>query len=173
MKTIIRKYKLNTVWHFTDRSNLESIERHEGLLSLRELERRGIEIPVPGGNDWSHEADRTNGLDAYVHLAFVNDHPMLFSAGREKRINDPIWIKIDATIMLQSDVRFCADVSNKSGVELLDAEEAKTEIDFEVLYMYMNWTDPEIQKRRQEAIKSEILIPKIVPIDKILGCTNG
>lgn len=173
MNSIINKYNFDGVWHFTDRSNLELILKNKGLLAFGELERRGIEIPSPGGNDWSHSADSIKGLDEYVHLAFVDDHPMLFRAKQEERIKDPIWLKIRSEIILGEDVRFCSDVSNKSGVAILDSEQAKEEIDFDVLFIRMDWRDPVIQQRRQAAIKSEILIPRLVPIEMILGLKNG
>ena len=173
MKTIIAKHKLHRVWHFTDKSNLELIEKHGGLLSFGELERRGVEIPVPGGNEWSHDADKMKDVHKYVHLAFLDDHPMLCAAKKEGRIPEPIWLKIRSSILLAEGVRFCSEVSNKSGAALLEAEEAKEQIDFEVLFTYMDWRDPEIQARRQAAIKSEILVPKCVPIEMVLGYKNG
>jgi len=173
MKTILAKYKFVGIWHFTDKSNLELIVKNKGLLSLGELERRGINIPIPGGNDWSHDADRMKGVQEYVHLAFVDDHPMLYRAKQEGRIPDPIWLKIDSSVLLEANVRYASEVSNKSGAPILQPEEAKEEIDFEVLFTRTDWRDPEIQARRQAAIKSEILIPGFVPIEKILGYKNG
>lgn len=173
MKEILEKYKFDGIWHFTDESNLELIQKHEGILSLEELEKKGVKVPVYGGNDWSHDADKRIGLHSYVHLAFVDDHPMLFRAKQDERIPNPIWLKIDSSILLNSDARFTADVSNKAGVDVLSPNIAKETIDFEVLFTRTDWTDPEIQSRRQKAIKSEILIPNIVPIDKIIGYKNG
>ena len=173
MGTILNRYKIDAIWHFTDRSNLALVEEHQGLLSLAELERRGIKIPAPGGNEWSHDADKMKGVHEYVHLAFVDDHPMLYWAKKDGRIADPIWLKIDSSILLQDGVRFCSDVSNKSGVAILDPAEAIEQIDFEVLFTYMDWRNPEIRTRRQAAIKSEILIPDFVPIGKILDYKNG
>lgn len=167
MRTLLAKHKIDAVWHFTDRSNLELIYRHKGLFSLAELERRGIEVPTPGGNNWSHEADKLKGLDKYVHLSFLNDHPMLFRAMQDGRILDPVWLKIESSILLQDGVRFCSDVSNKSGVAILNPEEAIEQIDFDVLFTYMDWRNPDVQARRQAAIKSEILVPDSVPIEKI------
>ncbi len=86
---------------------------------------------------------------------------------------EPIWLKIRCEIILGQDVLFCSDVSNKFGVALFGADQAKEKIDFDVLFTYMNWRNPEIQQRRQAAIKSEILVPSIVPIDMILGFKNG
>jgi hypothetical protein len=168
MKSIIHKYsKFDGVWHFTDRSNLELIKEH-GLLSLAESERRGVQIPAPGGNEWSHDADEIKNLHEYVHLAFIDEHPMQYRAKEDGRIKNPIWLKIDVSVILMENVFFSADVSNKSGVSLLTAEQAAKEIDFEVLFTYMDWRDPMVQARRQNAKKSEILIHNMIPIDKIL-----
>ena len=169
MKKILATYKFDCIWHFTDRSNLELIEEHEGLLSLGEAERRGIQIPRPGGNQWSHDADKIKGLHEYVHLTFVKEHPMLYLAKRDGRITDPIWMKIKSSILLGEDVRFCSDVSNKAGVPILTAQAAEHAIDFEVLFTRMDWQDPEIYERRKAAVKSEILIPRYIPIDQILS----
>ncbi len=173
MKSIIKKYKIDCIWHFTDKSNKKSIQKYGGLLSLRELANKDIAIAVPGGNKWSHDADTTKGLDGYVHLTFVDDHPMLFKAKKEERIKNPIWVKIDVSVILAPEVRFTSDISNKTGVMILDHRKAVNEIDFEVLFARMNWSDPGINKRRQNALKSEILVPDIVPINKILGYQNG
>ena len=173
MQSILTRYSIDAVWHFTDRSNLTLIWQNEGLLALAELKRRGVEVPVPGGNDWSHDADVIKGLHEYVHLAFLDDHPMLFRAKQEFRIIDPVWLKIDATILLEEGTRFTNDVSNKSGVEILTSDIACDMIDFEVLFTRTDWKDPKVKTRRMAAIKSEILVPTIVPISKILGVKNG
>jgi hypothetical protein len=173
METILKRYRIEAVWHFTDRSNLESIQKTHGLLSLAELKRRGVEISVPGGNEWSHNADAIKGVNKYVHLAFIDYHPMLFCAKEASRILNPVWIKIDASILLEEGVRFTVDVSNKSGVQILTPDAARDLIDYEVLFTRMDWKDPDVKARRIAAVKSEILIPTIVPINKILGIKNG
>ena len=92
---IIKKFGIDSVWHFTDGANFASIQKHGGLLSYAELVRRGVVIPAAGGNDWSHEADAWAGVDEYVHLAFISNHPMLYLAKRDGRITQPYWLKID------------------------------------------------------------------------------
>ena len=173
MKTILTKYKFNAIWHFTDKSNLDLIIKHGGLLSLAEIERKGIDIPMPGGNDWSHDADKLKGFHKYVHLAFTDEHPMLFRVKQEGGILEPIWLKIDSSILLEDNVRYTSDVSNKFGVPILKPEEAREQIDFEVLFTRTDWKDPEIQARLKAARKSEILVPDFVPIEKILGYKDG
>jgi hypothetical protein len=74
---------------------------------------------------------------------------------------------------LEDGTRFTNDVSNKSGVQILNPAIARDIIDFEVLFTRTDWTDPEIKARRMTAIKSEILISTIVPISKILAVKNG
>ena len=174
MQDIIEKYRsFDAVWHFTDMQNIPSIKKH-GLLSFAEAVQRGVEIPVPGGNNWSHDADKIKGMDRYVHLAFIADHPMLYVAqNTEKRISNPVWLKINVSIILMKDVRFSAGVSNKQGEAILNAEEAKNAIDFDVLFTYMNWHAPEIQTRLQAAIKSEILVPDCIPAGQIIEYKNG
>ena len=173
MKSIIDKYKFDGIWHFTDKSNIELIVQNQGLYSLVDLKRKGIAIPAPGGNQWSHDADALKGVHEYVHLASLDNHPMLYAAKQDGRIKEPVWLKIDSSILLDSGVKFTKEVSNKAGVQILTPEEAVQQIDFEVLFTFMDWKDPEVQARRRLALKSEILIPKHVPLNKILSIKNG
>lgn len=172
MIAIIEKYKIECVWHFTDKSNLDSIKEH-GLLSFAELEERGIKIPCPGGNDWSHNADKMKGVHKYVHLSFVRNHPMLYLKKMSGEIKDPVNIKIDTRIILVPETCFCTDVSNKNGVDILTSEQAVEKIDFDVLFTYMNWNDSDIHARRKSAEKAEILIPREIPKKYILEYING
>ena len=88
-------------------------------------------------------------------------------------ISNPVWLKIETSVLDADDIRFSADVSNKADIAFLNAEEAKEQIDFDVLLTRMDWKDHEIQSRRRAAVKSEILIPNFISIDKILSCKNG
>lgn len=173
MKSIIDKYKFDGIWHFTDKSNIPPILQNDGLYCLGELQRMGVAIPAPGGNEWSHHADALKGVQEYVHLAFLDDHPMLYAAKQDGRLKEPVWLKINSSILLGTGVKFTNEVSNKAGVQLLTPEEAVQQIDFEVLFTYMDWKDPVIQARRRLALKSEILIPKHIPLKMILSEKNG
>lgn len=129
MKDVLKRYKIDGLWHFTDRSNLALVQQQNGLLSFEEIRRRGVVVPAPGGNQWSHDADKIKGLHKYVHLTFVDNHPMLFMARQESRITDPVWLKIDVSILLVPGVLFTNDVSNKTGVQTMGADEAAEQID--------------------------------------------
>ena len=99
---------------------------------------------------------------------------MQFLAVQEGRIKDPIWLKIDVSVMLASDVKFTTKVSNDSEAIILNHSKAAKEIDFKILFTYTEWRGSiEVHNKRKAAEKSEILVPGIVPIDKILDFRNG
>jgi len=126
------------IWHFTDKSNIESIIENGGILSLRRIIENNIAVSIYGGNQWSHDADRYKGLDGYVHLAFIDDHPMLYVAKQEGRIQEPIWLQIDISVVATPGTMYSVDVSNKSGVNLIDNDATIQQIDFDVLFTYGN-----------------------------------
>lgn len=165
----LRHWRIGCFYHFTDMRNIDSIRTAGGLHSLAELARRNIQIPAPGGNDWSHEADEFFGLDEYVHLCLIAEHPMEYIAKKDGRITYSRFLEIDADVLRNHDVRFSPGVSNKSDVPILTLEQAIGEMDFEVLFTRTNWRDPVIKERRKAATKYELLIPRSVPIAKIRG----
>lgn len=116
------RYAVTTFCHFTDQRNAPSISGFGGLYSLAKLREMGIEIPAPGGNDWSHDADVMKGLDRYVHLCFRPNHPMEYVARRDGRITDSVCLQIHPDILRVDGVMFTADVSNKSGVDIISLE---------------------------------------------------
>lgn len=164
---------IRSLFHFTDRRNLASIREKGGLYSYAKLKEMGIEIPAPGGNEWSHDADAYKGMDRYVHLCFRPTHPMLYVAKSEGRIASSIFLNIHTDILKVENVRFTAGVSNKADVETHSIEEAMGMIDFDMLYgRWKDWSKPEIQARLQEVEKYEILVPDHIPLEKILNCPN-
>lgn len=168
-KAFFARFKVPAFFHFTDTRNLDSIRRSEGLFSRRELKRRGISIPVPSGDDWSHRTDDRNGLDTYVHLCLVKDHPMEYVARQEGRIDQTRLIKIDPNVLFEEGVRFTGEVANKSGVPLLTIALALESLDFSVIYDWTDWRDPEISKRRASAKKYELLVPVGIPLRLLRG----
>lgn len=165
--TVEQLKRIPRLYHFTDRRNLALIRKHGGLLPLAELRRRGIEVPAPGGNEWSHEANGAAGLDEYIHLCFRPTHPMEYVARREGRITDSIFLEVHAQVLQWDGVRFSPGVSNKRGVGRLSIEEAAEMIDYEVLYTRTDWRDPAIRERLNQAEKCEILVPTFIPLDLI------
>src|ERR1700678_2645905 len=86
--------RVTLLYHFTDRRNLPFIREHGGLYPMTKLRKKNIEVPAPGGNDWSQDADGIKGMDAYVHLCFRATHPMEYVAREAGRIGDTIFLQI-------------------------------------------------------------------------------
>jgi hypothetical protein len=154
--------------HFTDAANLPSIRQH-GLLSMRELRRRRMEIPAPGGNQWSQEADEASGMDEYVHLCFKTGHPMEKGAIDGGAIRDLRHLQISPEVIKLPGVLITNDVSNKRGVKPGDPATMLDELDLEVLYKRTNWRDDAVRQRLVLAEKAELLIPKDIPTKYIIN----
>lgn len=165
--------RIPVLYHFTDRRNLALIRQLGGLYPLSELRKKGIEVPVPGGNPWSHEANGMKGMDQYVHLCFRSTHPMEFVAREEGRIGDSIFLQVHPEVLQWEGVRFTPDVANKSGVQVYEIDEALEMIDFEVLYTRTDWRNPAIRQRLQQAEKCEVLVPRLIPLELIRNFPNG
>ncbi len=146
----LKRHDINSVWHFTDISNLKSIAKY-GILSLHEIVENTIDARF-GADTLSHSLDRYYGLDEYVHVAFIPDHPMYHSALKRGSIEHAIWIELDLTILLDSNVIFSDKVANKSGVKPFDYTKVEEKIDFKKMFHKDFWT-------RVEARKAEIMIP--------------
>lgn len=164
---LIRKYA-RIIYHFTDRSNLASIAK-SGLLSWNGLQKQGYTGCLPGGNDWSHEQDARIGLDDYVHLCFLSDHPMCYVAKKDGRLPNPVWLQIDGRILDQEGVLYTTDVSNKCGVPSLSRAQANEKLDFTALYGPRDFANLAFRARFNKAKKSEILVPKTVPSHAIMN----
>ncbi|RAI38429.1 DarT ssDNA thymidine ADP-ribosyltransferase family protein [Rhodoplanes roseus] len=156
----------NSFFHFTDTRNIPSIKQH-GLLSMKEIKGRNINVPAPGGNQWSLDADQACGMDQYVHLTFKPGHPMERRALEEKTILEVHRLRISPTILLIPGVLGTTDISNKSGVTPIDILPLIGILDREVIYQRTDWRDPTIQARLQTAEKFEILVPNHVPLQYI------
>lgn len=90
------QHNITTLYHFTDRSNLQSIYENQGLLSFRELETRNINVEHLSSSEFSRSRDRQYGLDDFVRLSFSPNNPMMYVAMKEGRITDPVVLEIDA-----------------------------------------------------------------------------
>lgn len=172
IKNTLNHYGIKSIWHFTDLSNLESIEKN-GVLSLRNIIKNKIAVSCYGADDLSHSLDRRYGLDKYVHLSFIKEHPMQYVKTRDGNIPNPIWIEIDASVLFNSDSIFSNQVANKTNAKVYDIEDLTEHMDLDVLWGRTDWRDPEIKKRRQSAKYGEIMIKDKISIRDIMGVSDG
>jgi hypothetical protein len=165
---------IRSLFHFTDRRNLQSIKQSGGLFSYVKLRELGIDIAAPGGNQWSHDADAYKGMDRYVHLCLRPTHPMEHAAIVDGRISSSIFLSINTSVLELDGVRFSGGVSNKADVETYSIAEAADLLDFDMLYGgWKDWNDPAIQERLQRVEKYEVLVPDHIPLAIILNFPNG
>jgi len=166
IKKFLNKKGITSVWHFTDRSNLKSIMEH-GILSLTKIEKQNIKVEFTGADSLSHSLDHYNGLDKYVHLAFIKDHPMYYIAKNRRSIFDPIWIEIDISVLFEQNTLFCNKVANDNRAKLFKFDKIKKKINFDKMLF------SPIFDEYKEARKAEILVLDHISPDKILGVFNG
>lgn len=144
---LLRKEDINTLYHFTDGANLDSITAHGGLFSWYQCRRRGIVIPRPGGNSRSRYLDKKWNNTDYVRLCWTRKHPMLLAACRKPnpRIITPHIIEFDLGVLSIPGTLYC-DTNAASG---------RKPYDFLIAY--------DIPRLRRPAIQAEVLIPKYIP----------
>ena len=79
-KALLDKYNIKSLYHFTDRANIDNIIKNGGLLSWKECEDKGIKIPKPGGggsDSLSWQLDRRSGLQDYIRVCLPGHHHMM------------------------------------------------------------------------------------------------
>ena len=103
---ILKEHGIYSLYHFTDRRNLESIIKYGGLYSWKDCAEQGITIPQPGGDIQSREFDEKKGLEYYVRTSFTRNHPMMYQAKKEGRIDNPIILEIDIDVITWKDTCF-------------------------------------------------------------------
>jgi hypothetical protein len=91
--------RITRLYHFTDRRNLPLIRELGGLLPASELAKQSVQVPAPGGNEWSRDADAMSDMDRYVHLCFRPNHPMEYLARQDGRIGDTIFLEIHPAVL--------------------------------------------------------------------------
>lgn len=166
IQEILNRNRITSIWHFTDRSNLESIAQN-GLLSLSSIIEQGVDVSRYGASASSHSQDKRKGLDKFVHLSFVKDHPMYHIAKWDGRIVDPIWIEIDTSILNDDNTLFSNMLANTYNATIFQSEDLERMIDFEkILYKNHSYA-------RKEARKAEIMVSNQINIEQFKGVHNG
>ena len=172
LKELISYYNITSIYHFTDKSNLPSIEKY-GIQSLKNIKRKNIKVSCYGADELSHKLDMQKGLDNFVHLALIQEHPMQYIKTKNGDIPNPVWIEIDISAIFENKTIFSDQVANKNGAKLYNIENLGNIIDLEVLWGYTNWSDPEIIQRRVKAKKAEIMVFDEIPTSKIKRIVYG
>jgi ssDNA thymidine ADP-ribosyltransferase, DarT len=164
----IHQYAIRAFFHFTESINLPSIRIH-GLLSLSELNRLKLLNVHYASSHESRSIDERYGLDKYVRLAFMNQHPMEYAAKKDGRLKDPKYLTVNSEILHREGVKVADGIAYAHEVQIYDLPEACDKLDFDVLYTRLDWKDPIIRARLLAAKKYELLIPNRVGPELIGG----
>lgn len=167
-REVLDSYGITSLYHFTDRSNISGIARSGGLLSWRRICQQDVNVPCPGGSDTSHSLDRRLGLDGYVRLAFVKDHPMKAVALKEGRIDDPVVLEISTDVLLDERVIF----TDRNAARSRQGFEKGGDIGFfrdKIRFDLFSRSYFDIDDSVKPYYQAEILVPDIVPLCYIMN----
>lgn len=103
------------------------------MLLLKDILQKDVYVPCFGATESSHMQDKAKGLDRFVHLSFIKDHPMFHIAKRDGRIPNPIWLEIDLSVLDENSTLFSNMLANTYGAPIFYASNLKKMIDFSTL----------------------------------------
>lgn len=168
-KTIIEQNGVKKLYHFTDRDNLESIIKNGGLYSWADCDERGIKIPKPGGEALSRSLDMRDGLQHYVRVSFVRNHPMMFVAMNEQRISNPVILEIDTEVLWWQDSMYCSKNVTRNDASYGETTEYLKQIHFDTVLnkRYFDLTEDE-----KPFYKAEVMVKNFIPLKYITNIGN-
>lgn len=168
-KEILDKYHINKFYHFTDRSNIESILKNGGLYSWEDCLKKNIYIPHPGGSELSRNLDRKENLQEYVRISICKRHPMMYYAMTDGRIKKPVILEIDTDILYQDGNIF----SNMNAVKS-NAIKGSELVHFQKIHFTTALKDSQfdIEDAEKDYYQAEILVKNHIPIHYILNISD-
>jgi hypothetical protein len=166
---IIKEKNITVLYHFTDRANLQSIKKNGGLFSWFYCEQNGIEIPKAGGLGFGRDLDLKYGLENFVRLSFTKEHPMMYIAIKEGKINDPVILEINPEIIFWNGTKYSNMNATKTGHSQGENLENFLKIKFDIVKQRKHFdVAPELQKYYQ----AEIMVKKHIPLSFITNFNN-
>ena len=147
------------LYHFTDHTNIDSIQQH-GIYSNKELCSREMQF-TPGGNPTSISLDRKHDLDGFVHICLFPHHPMAHQAKERGDIEKAVFLEIDPTVMDLPEVKASLGVSISADAEIIDIESALNQINWDTWRNH--WNDKSLTglvDHEDNLSKFEFLIPR-------------
>ena len=154
-------------YHFTDYSNLDSIEKNGGLYSWEYCEKNGIIISRPGGNKLSRSLDTKSMLQNYVRLSFVLDHPMRHIAQGDKRIINPVLLRISKEVAFWDTTKFYDSNATDSQSKYIYDKEI---VNFSsIRFSLFNRKYNDLDSQQKKLYQAEILVKEKIPFKFITG----
>lgn len=168
-KAILDQYGITKLYHFTDRSNLESIIKEGGLYSWMDCDKKGIKITKPGGEALSRALDCRHNLQEYVRVSFTTQHPMMYVAMQEGRISNPVILEIDPEVIYWKSSKYSDSNATRNEVCVGENLDAFKKIHFNSVKArtHFDLTDEE-----KPYFQAEILVKNFIPLECIKNIKN-
>ncbi len=167
-QNVLQRNGITKLYHFTDRANLASIRRYGGLYSWYYCQENNITIPKPGGSATSWILDERKGLQNYVRVSFVKDHPMLFIAQNDGRISNPVILEISIDQIFKKATKYATQNAAKNGVTADLTFEKFNSIKFPILRRrYFDLSDED-----KPYYQAEVLILEKIPLECITNINS-
>ena len=168
-KQIIQRERIEKLYHFTDRANLDSIIEAGGLYSWADCKARHITIPKPGSSDSSRSLDMRDGLQHFVRLSLCRDHPMKYVAMKEGRIDNPVLLEISPEVIYWSETCYADRNATKNGAQVGSDITDFKQIHFDSVRAANHFNLPE---EEQKFYQAEVLVKGFIPLEYILNIRN-
>ena len=168
-KKLIEQHHITTLYHFTDRENLESIIKNGGLYSWADCEQKGINIPKPGGSMSSRDLDKRDNLQNFVRVSFVREHPMMYVAMNDGRISNPVVLEIDPEVIYWQDSLYADRNATKNGALVGSSIDDFSQLHFNSFKAKKHF---DLDADEQKFYQAEVLVKNHIPLQFIKNIGN-
>lgn len=168
-KKLIEQHHITTLYHFTDRENLESIIKNGGLYSWADCEQKGISISKPGGSLDSRNLDKRDNLHNFVRVSFVREHPMMYVAMNDGRISNPVVLEIDPEVIYWQDSLYADRNATKNGALVGSSIDDFSQLHFNSFKAKKHF---DLDADEQKFYQAEVLVKNHIPLQFIKNIGN-
>ena len=160
---------IRELYHFTDKANLKSIIKEGGLYSWDYCDKQRIHINYPGGNTSSRNLDKLKKLQDFVRLSFASDHPMKYIALRDKRLHNPITLKIKLDVCYFEETLFSTRNANSRDAEIGNTIVDLKNINLDIVKVSSYF---DLENKLMPFFQAEILVKRWIPLDYIINLSD-
>ena len=168
-KKLTEQHHMTTLYHFTDRENLESIIKNGGLYSWADCEQKGISISKPGGSLDSRNLDKRDNLQNFVRVSFVREHPMMYVAMNDGRISNPVVLEIDPEVIYWQDSLYADRNATKNGALVGSSIDDFSQLHFNSFKAKKHF---DLDADEQKFYQAEVLVKNHIPLQFIKNIGN-